>query len=448
MFGVPFFTLKERLDRLEAGARVIRSLEQGQPLTLKQPYFPLEKAESYPLPERTLPHRHRRARGEAHAQDRRRVRRRVERDAGGHRRLHPEAPGAGRALPGLRPRPRIHRALPHDSVCHRPQRRRGGQAHRRLFARSSPPCPTTKRAGMPRLFSRDRPSASPPISRRGSRRAPARAACRPSTRRTFQASSSSPARSCPSSDGPPGRLNPLGHPRYSYATSSGHPRPRGVADADERDRDHSRTSASSRRGHCPRRLPRAPRGGRSGRRRPDGRAAVHFQCRALRRDRQGLLPVARHHGGDRTVRLRGEDGARPRYRPTRRGHRQSVGRPLQRHRGRHGLQDRGRQGPGSSRLQLHAPRRPQGPGGLGARQVHQGSQGPQDRQRGQGHQLRLHARQDARARRHRLRRRRGRVPRLPGRHQGPRRQGGGRRLRARSRGGCRRSCRRSASASS
>jgi F420-dependent oxidoreductase-like protein len=50
MFGVPFFTLKERLDRLEAGARVIRSLEQGQPLTLKQPYFPLEKAESYPLP--------------------------------------------------------------------------------------------------------------------------------------------------------------------------------------------------------------------------------------------------------------------------------------------------------------------------------------------------------------------------------------------------------------
>ena len=50
MFGVPFLTLKERLDRLEAGARVIRALERGQPVTLKQPHFPLEKAESFPLP--------------------------------------------------------------------------------------------------------------------------------------------------------------------------------------------------------------------------------------------------------------------------------------------------------------------------------------------------------------------------------------------------------------
>jgi F420-dependent oxidoreductase-like protein len=50
MFGVPFPTVKERLDRLEAGARLIRSLEKGQPVTLKQPLFPLEKAESYPLP--------------------------------------------------------------------------------------------------------------------------------------------------------------------------------------------------------------------------------------------------------------------------------------------------------------------------------------------------------------------------------------------------------------
>lgn len=50
MFGVPFLTLKERLDRLEAGARVIRSLEQGRPVTLKQPLFPLDRAESYPLP--------------------------------------------------------------------------------------------------------------------------------------------------------------------------------------------------------------------------------------------------------------------------------------------------------------------------------------------------------------------------------------------------------------
>jgi len=50
MFGLPFPTVKERLDRLEAGARVIRSLEKGQPVTLKQPLFPLEKAESFPLP--------------------------------------------------------------------------------------------------------------------------------------------------------------------------------------------------------------------------------------------------------------------------------------------------------------------------------------------------------------------------------------------------------------
>ena len=50
MFGVPFLTLNERRDRLEAGARLIRSLEKGQPVTLKQPHFPLEKAESFPLP--------------------------------------------------------------------------------------------------------------------------------------------------------------------------------------------------------------------------------------------------------------------------------------------------------------------------------------------------------------------------------------------------------------
>ena len=50
MFGVPFLTLKERLDRLEAGARLIRSLEKGQPVTLTQPHFSLDKAESFPLP--------------------------------------------------------------------------------------------------------------------------------------------------------------------------------------------------------------------------------------------------------------------------------------------------------------------------------------------------------------------------------------------------------------
>jgi len=50
MFGVPFPSLRERLDRLECGARVIRALEAGQPVTLDQPYYPLQRAESYPLP--------------------------------------------------------------------------------------------------------------------------------------------------------------------------------------------------------------------------------------------------------------------------------------------------------------------------------------------------------------------------------------------------------------
>src|SRR5215470_12442505 len=50
MFGVPFGSVKERLDRLEAGARVIRALEKGTPVTLAQPLFPLESAESSPRP--------------------------------------------------------------------------------------------------------------------------------------------------------------------------------------------------------------------------------------------------------------------------------------------------------------------------------------------------------------------------------------------------------------
>jgi F420-dependent oxidoreductase-like protein len=50
MFGIPFPPVKERLDRLECGARVIRALWQGRPVTLEQPYYPLVAAESYPLP--------------------------------------------------------------------------------------------------------------------------------------------------------------------------------------------------------------------------------------------------------------------------------------------------------------------------------------------------------------------------------------------------------------
>lgn len=50
MFGLAFPSLTERLDRLECGARLIRALGAGQPVTLEQPYYPLRKAESHPLP--------------------------------------------------------------------------------------------------------------------------------------------------------------------------------------------------------------------------------------------------------------------------------------------------------------------------------------------------------------------------------------------------------------
>lgn len=50
MFGIPFPPLRERMDRLECGARAIRALLDGGPVTLEQPYFPLAAAEAYPLP--------------------------------------------------------------------------------------------------------------------------------------------------------------------------------------------------------------------------------------------------------------------------------------------------------------------------------------------------------------------------------------------------------------
>jgi len=50
MFGFPLPPMKERLDRLEAAARYIRALGVGEPVTLEQPYYPLHKAENYPLP--------------------------------------------------------------------------------------------------------------------------------------------------------------------------------------------------------------------------------------------------------------------------------------------------------------------------------------------------------------------------------------------------------------
>ena len=50
MFGIPFPSLKERMDRLECGARAIRALWRGGPVTLDQPYYPLAEAETTPRP--------------------------------------------------------------------------------------------------------------------------------------------------------------------------------------------------------------------------------------------------------------------------------------------------------------------------------------------------------------------------------------------------------------
>ena len=52
MFGIPFPPLRERMDRLECGARAIRALWRGEPVTLAQPYYPLEAAQSHPRPAR------------------------------------------------------------------------------------------------------------------------------------------------------------------------------------------------------------------------------------------------------------------------------------------------------------------------------------------------------------------------------------------------------------
>ena len=55
MFGIPFPPVRERLDRLQYGARAIRALWRGQPVTLDQPHYPLREAQSFPLPAGSLP---------------------------------------------------------------------------------------------------------------------------------------------------------------------------------------------------------------------------------------------------------------------------------------------------------------------------------------------------------------------------------------------------------
>jgi F420-dependent oxidoreductase-like protein len=50
MFGLPFPSLRERMDRLECGARLIRALWRGEPASLDQPYYPLVDARLEPRP--------------------------------------------------------------------------------------------------------------------------------------------------------------------------------------------------------------------------------------------------------------------------------------------------------------------------------------------------------------------------------------------------------------
>jgi alkanesulfonate monooxygenase SsuD/methylene tetrahydromethanopterin reductase-like flavin-dependent oxidoreductase (luciferase family) len=50
MFGFAFPSLRERMDRLECGARVVRALWRGGPVTLEQPYYPLVEAQTTPRP--------------------------------------------------------------------------------------------------------------------------------------------------------------------------------------------------------------------------------------------------------------------------------------------------------------------------------------------------------------------------------------------------------------
>src|SRR2546430_7153566 len=72
MFGIPFPSVKERLDRLDCPARAIRMLWRGQPITLDQPYYPLVAAESHPRPTRgTLPRARHHPRHAANARSRR-----------------------------------------------------------------------------------------------------------------------------------------------------------------------------------------------------------------------------------------------------------------------------------------------------------------------------------------------------------------------------------------
>jgi F420-dependent oxidoreductase-like protein len=50
MFGIPFPPLRERMDRLECGARAIRALWREGPATIAQPYYPLVEARITPRP--------------------------------------------------------------------------------------------------------------------------------------------------------------------------------------------------------------------------------------------------------------------------------------------------------------------------------------------------------------------------------------------------------------
>ena len=119
-----------------------------------------------------------------------------------------------------------------------------------------------------------------------------------------------------------------------------------------------------------------PRGGagRGGGRQAGGPAGP-FECRGLRRHREGLLQGAGDPQRDLHLRVGGQEPPGPDGRGAGCLGGGARRRPLQRHRRRGALPDRGGQGADPDRHGLHHAHRPEGPGGFRTGQEREGPQG-------------------------------------------------------------------------